>query len=96
MARQDFIALCSGALMFTGGFGFGWFTTPEPADVELARIRADLPLSIPIRTLPPDVKALRCMMMWVGAAGGDPEMWCPAAPPLLENEDQAPPAIPTS
>lgn len=29
MARQDLIALCSSAFLFAGGFGFGWFITPE-------------------------------------------------------------------
>jgi hypothetical protein len=69
--------------------GFGWSITPEPAEMELARIRAGLDWSMPVRT---EVKALRCMMVWIGTAG--PELWCPAAPPLLE--EQAPLAVPTS
>jgi hypothetical protein len=69
-----------------------WFIAPEPPDLKLARIRAGLDLSMPGRTLPPEVKALRCMMVWIGTAG--PEIWCPAAPPLPE--EQAPPAVPTS
>jgi hypothetical protein len=66
--------------------------TPEPAEVKLGRLWAGAARSIPIRTLPPEVKALRCMMVWLGTAG--PEIWCPAAPPLPE--EQAPPAVPTS
>jgi hypothetical protein len=66
----------------------------EPAEMKLARIRASLDLSMPIRTLPPEVKALKCMIVWVGGPGGEPEMWCPAA--RLLPEEQAPPAVPTS
>ena len=76
------------------GVGFGSFITPESAEVRLARIRGGVDYTISVRTLPPNVKALRCMMMWVGGPGGEPELWCPAAPPLPE--DQAPPAVPTS
>ena len=94
MARDDFIALCCGMLMSAGGFGFGWFTPPDSAEFKLAKIRAGLDLSIPIRALPPNVKALRCMLVWVGGPGGEPEMWCPAAPPLPE--EPVPPAGPTS
>jgi hypothetical protein len=92
--RVHFLALCA-FIMCTGGFGFGWSITPEPAEVKLARIWAGVDLSIPIRTLPPNTKAVRCMLVWVGGPGGDPEMWCPAVPPLPE-DDQAPPAISTS
>jgi hypothetical protein len=92
MARDHFIALCSGFVMCTGGFGFGWFITPEPAEMKLGRLWAGAAQSIPVRTLPPEVKALRCVMVWIGTAG--PEIWCPAAPPLPE--EQAPPAVPTS
>jgi hypothetical protein len=92
MVRDHFISLCGGALMVGTWAGFGLFITPEPAELKLARARAGVDLSVPVRTLPPEVKALRCIMMWVGAAG--PEIWCPAAPPLPK--EQAPPAIPTS
>jgi hypothetical protein len=78
MARDDFIALCSGFIMCTGGFGFGWFITPEPAELKLAKIRAGLDLSIPIRTLPPDTKIIDCVMMWVGGPGGRPGDLVPA------------------
>ena len=94
MARQAFVALCAGSFVFASGLGFGWFITPETAEVKLARIWAGVDLSIPIRTLPPDVKALRCVLMWIGGPGGEPEMWCPPVPPLPG--DQAPPAVPTS
>ena len=94
MVREHFIALCAGLVMGTGGFGFGWITFPETAELKLARIRAGVDFSIPIRTLPPEVKALRCVLMWVGERGRKPEMWCPAAPPFPE--DQAPSAVPTS
>jgi hypothetical protein len=93
MAREDLIALCAGSFIFAGGFGLGWFTTPESAEFKLARIRAGLNYSIPIRTLPPAIKAIGCMMMWVGGPGGEPEPWCPAAP---LPEERAPPAVPTS
>lgn len=92
MAREDLIALCAGSCIFAGGCGLGWFTTPESAEFKLARIRAGLNYSIPIRTLPPAMKAIGCTMMWVGGPGGEPELWCPAAPP----EEPAPPAVPTS
>jgi hypothetical protein len=92
MVRDYLFSLCGGALMVATWGGFGWSITPEPAEMELARIRAGLDWSMPVRTLPPEVKALRCMMVWIGTAG--PELWCPAAPPLLE--EQAPPAVPTS
>jgi hypothetical protein len=36
MVRDDFISLCTGVVMTTGGFGFGWFITPEPAELRLA------------------------------------------------------------
>jgi hypothetical protein len=94
MAREHFIVLCAGLVVGTGGFGFGWFIAPEPAEVKLARIWAGLDYAIPVRTLPPYVKALRCMLVWIGGPGGAPEMWCPAVPPLPE--EQAPPAVPTS
>jgi hypothetical protein len=55
-------------------FRFGWFITPEPAELKLARIRAGVDFSIPV--LPPEVKALRCVLMWVGGPRGEPEMWC--------------------
>ena len=93
MVRGDFIALGAGCFMFTGGVGFGSFITPEPAEVRLARIRGGVDYTMSVPTLPPNVKALRCMMMWVGGPGGEPELWCPAAPPLPE--DQTPPAVPT-
>jgi hypothetical protein len=92
MAREDLIALCAGSFIFAGGFGLGWFT-PESAEFKLARIRAGLNYSIPIRTLPPSIKAIGCMMMWVGGPGGEPKLWCPAA---RLPEEQAPPAVPTS
>jgi hypothetical protein len=69
MAREDFVTVCTGFVTCTGGFGFGWFITPEPAEMKLARIRASLDLSMPIQTLPPEVKALRCMTVWVGGPG---------------------------
>ncbi len=94
MARDDFIALCCGMLMSAGGFSFGWFTMPESAEFKLAKIRAGLDLSISRRALPPDSKMIDCVLMWVGGPGGEPEMWCPAAPSLPE--EQAPPAAPTS
>jgi hypothetical protein len=50
MARDHFIALCAGLVMGTGGFGFGWFITPEPAEVKLDRIWAGLHYAIPVRT----------------------------------------------
>jgi hypothetical protein len=92
MARDDFIALCSGFLMCTGGFGCGWFITPEPAELKLAKIRAGLDLSIPIRTRPPDIKIIDCVLMWVGGPGGEPEIRCPP----VRREERPPPAIPTS
>jgi hypothetical protein len=92
MVREDFIAWGAGLAMSAGGFGFGWFITPEPAEMKLGRLWAGAAQSIPVRTLPPEVPALRCIMMWVGTAG--PEIWCPAAPPLPE--EPARPAIPTS
>jgi hypothetical protein len=92
MARDDFTALCAGFEMCTGGGGLGWFITPEPAEMKLARIRAGLDLSIPIRALPPDTKIIDCVMIWVGGPGGDPEIWCPSVRP----EEQARPAAPTS
>jgi hypothetical protein len=81
-------------LMSAGGLGFGWAITPETAEFKLVNIRAGLDLSIPIRTLPPETKIIVCVLMWVGRPGGEPEMWCPAAPPLPA--EQAPPAVPTS
>ena len=92
MVRDWLITLCGGALMVATWAAFGWFIVPEPAELKLARTTASVDWSIPLRTLPPEVKALRCIRMWVGTAG--PEVWCPAAPPLPE--DQAPPAVPTS
>jgi hypothetical protein len=92
MARDDFIALCCGMFMSAGGFGFGWLITPEPAEFKLAKIRAGLDLSIPIRTLPPDTKIIDRVLMWVGGPGGEPDIWCPPVRP----EEQAPSAVPTS
>jgi hypothetical protein len=70
MVRKDLIALGAGCFMFTGGVGFSSFIAPEPAEVRLARIRGGVDYTMSVRTLPPDVKALRCMMMWVGGPGG--------------------------
>jgi hypothetical protein len=94
MAREDLIGLFSGPVMSTGGFGFGWFITPETAEIKPARIWAGVDLWIPIRTLPLNTKAVRCMLVRVGGPSSEPELWCPAAPPLPE--EQAPPAVPTS
>jgi hypothetical protein len=80
MVRECVVALCCGAVMSSGGFGFGWFIIPEPAELKLRRILVEVP-------------ALRCIMMWVGTAG--PEIWCPAVPPLPEEPEQQP-AVPTS
>ena len=90
MAREDFVTLCTGFVTCTGGFGFGWFITPEPAEMKLARICASLDLSMPIRALPPPTKIIHCVMMWVGGPAGDPKIWCPPVRP----EEQAP-AVPT-
>jgi hypothetical protein len=49
--------------------GFGWSITPEPAEMKLGRLWAGAAQSIPVRTVPPEVKALRCMMVWIGTAG---------------------------
>jgi hypothetical protein len=84
MVRDDFIALCAGSFMFAGGFG--WFGAPETGEFKLAKIRSGLNLSIPIRTLPPESKAVRCMMVWVGGPGSAPELWCPPRPPLPEEQ----------
>jgi hypothetical protein len=92
MVRDDFISLCCGLAISAGGFGFGWFITPETAELKLARVRASVDWSMPVRTLPPEVKALRCVMLWIGTAG--PELWCPAVPALPEEPEQ--PAVPTS
>jgi hypothetical protein len=92
MVRDYLYSLCGGALMVATSGGFGWFITPKPAETKLGRLWADAARTTPVRTLPPEVKALRCMMEWIGTAG--PEIWCPAAPPLPE--EQAPPAVPTS
>lgn len=91
MIRDEFIALCAGSLMVATWTSFGCFIAPEPGESKLAKIRLE-PSTIPRRTLPPEVKAIRCMMVWVGQS--EPELWCPAAPPLPE--DQAPDALPTS
>jgi hypothetical protein len=92
MVRDYLFSLCGGVLMLATWTGFGAYIAPEPAEMKLARIRAGVDWSMPVRTLPPEVKALRCVMLWIGTAG--PELWCPAAPPLPE--EQAPPAVPTS
>jgi hypothetical protein len=91
MVRDHLFSLCGGALMLATWTGFGWSITPEPAEMKLARIRASLDWSIPVRTLPPEVKAGSCVLMWIGAAGA--EMWCPL-PPRPEPEQA--PAVPTS
>ena len=92
MVREEIIALCAGSLMVATWTGFGWLLTPETAEFKLAKFRAGVNFSIAVRTLPPDPKAVRCMMVWVGSLG-EPELWCPAAPPLPE--PVAPP-VPTS
>jgi hypothetical protein len=92
MVRDYLYSLCGGALMLATWTGFGAYIAPEPAEVKLARIRAGVDWSMPVRTLPPGVPAIRCMMVWIGTAA--PELWCPAAPPL--RAEQAPPAAPTS
>jgi hypothetical protein len=92
MVREYLYSLCGGALMGATWSGFGWFVAPEPAEHKLGQLWAGVAQTIPVRTLPPEVPAIRCVMMWVGTAG--PEIWCPAAPPLPE--DQVPAAVPTS
>jgi hypothetical protein len=92
MVRDYLFSLCGSALMLATWTGFGAYIAPEPAELKLARIRAGVDWSMPVRTLPPEVKALRCVMLWIGAAG--PELWCPAA--LPSPDEQEPPAAPTS
>jgi hypothetical protein len=92
MVREYLYSLCGGALMGATWSGFGWFVAPEPAEHKLGQLWAGVAQTIPVRTLPPEVPAIRCVMMWVSTAG--PEIWCPAAPPLPE--DQVPAAVPTS
>jgi hypothetical protein len=90
MVRDDFITLCAGVVMSTGSFGFGSLMAPEPAELKLARIRAGLDFSLPVRTLRPNRKIVDCAMVWMGAKG-EPEIWCPAVPPRPEER-----AAPTS
>jgi hypothetical protein len=90
MVRDYLFSLCGGAFMLATWTGFGTYITPEPAEMKLARIRAGVDWSIPVRTLPPEVKARSCILMWIGAAGV--EMWCP----MPRRPEQAPPAVPTS
>jgi hypothetical protein len=92
MVRDYLFSLCGGAFMLATWTGFGAYIAPEPAEVKLGRLWAGAAQSIPARTLPPEVPAIRCVMMWVGTAA--PEIWCPAVPPLPD--EQAPPAVPTS
>jgi hypothetical protein len=92
MVRDYLFSLCGSAFMLATWTGFGAYIAPEPAELKLARIRAGLDWSMPVRTLPPEVKALRCMMVWIGTAG--PELWCPAV--LPSPDEQEPPAAPTS
>jgi hypothetical protein len=93
MVRDYLVSLGAGSLMVAMWSTCGWLLAPEPAELRLARIQAAaLSQSVPVRTLPPEVNAIRCMMVWIGTAG--PELWCPAAPP--RPRDQAPAAVPTS
>jgi hypothetical protein len=92
MVRDILVSLASSAALSGTSFAFAYLCFPEPAEVKLGRLWAGAAQPIPVRLLPPEVKAIRCVMMWVGTAG--PEIWCPAAPPLPE--EQARPAIPTS
>jgi hypothetical protein len=94
MVRDDFVALCAGSLMVVTWSGFGWLMAPAPAETKLAQIRAGVNMPIPRRTLRPDTKIVDCIMVWVGGPGGEPELWCPPAPPLPQ--EQAPEAVPTS
>jgi hypothetical protein len=91
MVRDWFMTLCGGALMVATWSGFGAYIAPEPAELKLARIMAGLDRSIR-RTLPPDTKIVKCVMVWVGGPGGEPELWCPPVP--LEEPEL--PAVPTS
>ena len=93
MVREDLIAWGAGLVMSAGGFGFGWFIMPEPAELKLLRIQTNLDYQAPKRrTLPPDTKIVDCVMMWIGGPGGEPEIWCPPVPP----EEPQRPAVPTS
>jgi hypothetical protein len=92
MVRDLLVSLGSAVALWGSSFTFAYLCFPEPAEHKLGRLWAGAAQSIPVRTLPPEVPALRCIMMWIGTAG--PELWCPAAPPLPE--EQAPPAVPTS
>jgi hypothetical protein len=92
MVRDYLFSLCGSALMVATWTGFGAYIAPGPAELKLARIRAGVDWSMPLRTLPSEIKALRCVMLWIGTAG--PELWCPAAPPFPD--EQEPPAVPTS
>jgi hypothetical protein len=87
MVRDSLYSRCGGALMVATWTGFGAYIAPEPAEMKPGRIWAAAARSIPVRTLPPEVPAIRCVMMWVGTSG--PEIWCPAAPPLPEQQEPA-------
>jgi hypothetical protein len=88
MVRDYLFSLRGGAFMLATWTGFGACIAPEPAELTLGRLWADAAQTMPIRTLPPEVPALRCVMVWIGTAG------CPAAPPLPEKPEH--PAVPTS
>jgi hypothetical protein len=92
MVRDDFIALCAGALMVASWAAFGWFIAPEPVESKLAKVGIDAPL-IPQRPLWPGINIFECVIVgWKPHV--PPEVDCPAGPPLPES--QAPHAVPTS
>jgi hypothetical protein len=78
MVRDYLYSLCGGALMIAASTDFGAYIAPEPAEMKLGWPWAGTPQTIPVRTLPPEVRRSGAWMVWIGTAG--PEIWCPAAP----------------
>jgi hypothetical protein len=92
VVRDLLVSLAAAMALWGSCFVLAYLCFPEPAEHKLGRLWTEAAQTMPVRTLPPEVPAIRCVMMWVGTAG--PELWCPAAPPLPEKPEQ--PAVPTS